>query len=145
MLADDDADDRDLFGEAISATHPNIHCYFAENGNELLETLSGLKEMPHIVFLDINMPVMDGWECLRLLRAEQRFAKVHVIMYSTSSMKQDVDRALKAGATCFLTKPGSFADLTLLLSLIIDHIDTDIRCVHAKLTGEQGRFFFCRR
>lgn len=144
MLADDDADDRELFGEAIGGIDPSILCYYTENGKELLTKLISLSALPHIIFLDINMPVMDGWECLKMLRNDERYNAIQVIMYSTSSVKKDVDQALKMGANCFFTKPIAFTDLRFILSLIINNAEPDFYHVLSGLNDHQKSFIFCR-
>jgi CheY-like chemotaxis protein len=120
LLADDDADDKTLFCEALSEIDPTVVCYTAGDGKEALTILSGNQiEKPDIIFLDINMPVMDGWQCLARLKEHADHKNIPVIMYSTSSYQRDIDLALASGAFCFFTKPSDYRELRSILRLIV--------------------------
>jgi CheY-like chemotaxis protein len=116
LLADDDADDADIFCEALNVVAPLMEFHTVENGLELFELLA--KDRPDIIFLDINMPVMDGWDCLRKLKANAEYRSIPAVMYSTSSAKKDVDMAYSLGAALFLTKPESFSRLSKILEIV---------------------------
>src|SRR5262245_34727165 len=119
LLADDDADDKTLFCEALAEINPGIVCHTAGDGKEALAILAKdqLKK-PDIIFLDINMPVMDGWQCLGRLKEDAKHRNIPVIMYSTSSYQRDIDLALESGAFCFFTKPSDYRELRSILKLI---------------------------
>lgn len=120
LLADDDSDDKTLFCEALSEIDPKIVCHTAGDGKEALTILSEKKvDQPDIIFLDINMPVMDGWQCLGRLKENPNYKDIPVIMYSTSSYQRDIDLALSSGAFCFLTKPSDYRELKSILNLIV--------------------------
>ena len=72
FLADDDADDRSFFTEAVEKLGNSIVCYAVKNGALIFHLLNDKGILPDIIFLDINMPVMDGWECLKQLKAEKK-------------------------------------------------------------------------
>ena len=119
LLADDDADDASIFCEALTAIAPVMECYTAENGIELFEMLlRHLPDPPDVIFLDINMPVMNGWQCLRKLKADADFRDIPVIMYSTSSAKKDIDLAYNLGVRVFLTKPEDVRELGKILEIV---------------------------
>jgi CheY-like chemotaxis protein len=120
LLADDDTDDKTLFCEALAEADPKIICHTAADGKEALSLLSksSIAE-PNIIFLDINMPVMDGWQCLSRLKEDKNYKDIPVIMYSTSSYQRDIDLALQGGAFCFLTKPSDYRELRSILRLIV--------------------------
>src|SRR5882762_9611818 len=90
LLIDDDTDDRELFSEALATVDPVIVCDQATDGAEALDRLrrSELCE-PDIIFLDINMPVMNGWQFLTKLKSEEKYKHIPVIVYSTSSNQKD--------------------------------------------------------
>ena len=111
FLADDDRDDTDLFSEALRKIDNRIIFRSAANGRELLELLHTTKEKPEIIFLDINMPELDGWESLKTLKKHENLREIPVVMYSTSSAFLDGNRAIKEGAVCYLEKPFSFIKL----------------------------------
>jgi CheY-like chemotaxis protein len=119
FLIDDDADDVELFMEALAETSPSDVCYHAIDGQEALDKLNNHEiDPPDIIFLDINMPGMNGWQCLRLLKSSDTYKDIPVVMYSTSSTKRDKDIALNLGAQSFLTKPADYQDLKKLLMLL---------------------------
>ena len=111
FLADDDRDDTDLFGEALRKIDNRIVFRSAANGKELIEQLHVTQEKPEIIFLDINMPELDGWESLKTLKRNENLREIPVVMYSTSSAFLDGNRAIKEGAVCYLEKPFSFVKL----------------------------------
>lgn len=119
LLADDDADDKTLFCEALAEIDSSIVCHTASDGKEALAILSEKQiEKPSIIFLDINMPVMDGWQCLGRIKQNNDHRDIPVIMYSTSSYQRDIELALESGAFCFFTKPSDYRELRNILRLI---------------------------
>ena len=108
-LADDDADDREILAEALIAVDPSIILKQAENGIELMEILADIKDhFPEILFLDINMPGKGGFECLEEIRREEGLKEIIIIILSTSSDPEDIERALELGASFYAVKPYSF-------------------------------------
>ena len=127
LLADDDEDDAMLFREALKDIDPEIICYYALDGREAIHKLDKEEfEIPHIIFLDVNMPGMDGWLCLTRLKEDRRFNHIPVIMYSTSSYKKDADKALELGALCFFTKPNDFKQLKKILEVVASNLNGDL-------------------
>jgi CheY-like chemotaxis protein len=118
FLADDDLDDSELFIECVHEIDPTVVCYCATNGQEALDTL-GQIDLPDIIFMDINMPIMNGWQCLAEIKENKKLKAIPVIMYSTSSHQKDIDRAFDLGALCFLIKPYEFKDLKEALMAVI--------------------------
>lgn len=118
LLADDDPDDASLFCEALHRVK-SAECHTVENGLELFKLLSGKQSnFPDIIFLDINMPLMDGWECLKKLKESSNYNNIPIIMYSTSSARQDIERAYNLGAQLFMTKPEEFGELSEILEIL---------------------------
>lgn len=124
LLIDDDADDSELFREALEETDPAISLQCAENGEEALNLLKQI-EKPGIIFLDINMPRMNGWECLKRLKSSQEYSHIPVIMYSTSSHQREIDIAINLGALSFFTKPHSYKELKNMIKGVIDKMQSD--------------------
>jgi CheY-like chemotaxis protein len=115
VLADDDEDDRNLFKEAVEETASNVKVNIVKNGEELMRFL--LKEgtqLPDIIFLDLNMPVKNGQECLEEIRGNNKLKHIPVIIYSTSSSRSHVDETFNNGANLYVLKPESFIDLKLI-------------------------------
>ena len=116
LLADDDEDDTELFGEALSAIEPPVNFYHVETGQAVFQFLSnGQNKKPNIIFLDINMPEMSGWQCLSKLKNHIEYKDIPVIMYSTSSNQREKEIAFELGAWGFFTKP---SDLKMLLKVL---------------------------
>lgn len=112
MLADDDIDDRDLFAEAIHELALNVSLELVEDGNELLTVLlSENYPLPHVLFLDLNMPNKNGRECLEIIRSNERLKNIVVVIYSTSSSQRDIDDTFEKGANLYVRKASSFSDL----------------------------------
>lgn len=131
FLVDDDADDTLLFNEVLNEVNPGVKLISATNGQEALSTLNTIGEFPDLIFLDLNMPRMDGKECLRLIKTNAEYGHIPVFMYSTSSMPKDIQEAIANGAACFITKPSSLKELKHILSTIIsslpDRLDTALK------------------
>lgn len=83
-LIDDDDDDRDFFAIALAEVDRTVLLKTAESAEKALQTLEAREVIPDIIFLDINMPRIDGWECLRLMRKLPSLKETPVIIYSTS-------------------------------------------------------------
>ena len=119
FLIDDDADDTLLFQDVLAELELPIRFNSAINGLDALKRLR--KEhgnLPDVIFLDLNMPVMDGKECLAHLKADPQLSHVPVIMYTTSSQSKDIEETLMSGAVCFITKPTSLKALREILVAI---------------------------
>lgn len=109
VYADDDPDDLQLFREAIKEINSSFNCITVRSGDELLKLLeSGI--FPDIIFLDINMPAMTGFECLQKLRANMNFNDIQVILLSTAIHPLD-DETIKGLKAEFLLKQNTYGDL----------------------------------
>lgn len=121
LLIDDDCDDREIFCEALEILSELDVCHAVSNGERAFELLSKI-DLPQLIFLDINMPVMNGWECLKRLKRDDTYREIPVIMYSTSSYHEDIEKARKLGALCFFSKPHDFKELKNSLHAVILHL-----------------------
>jgi CheY-like chemotaxis protein len=127
LLVDDDLDDTGLFSEALNEVDPAIICYVEHNGKAALDKLDSKEfERPDIIFVDINMPGMNGWQCLAELKKDDRYKNIPVIMYSTSSYSGDADKAIEMGALCFFTKPSDYNLLKDILKAFAENLDGSI-------------------
>ena len=125
LLIDDDRDDRDFFCQAVAKVS-DLYCIALDDGNKMFPKLTNEEiNRPDIIFLDVNMPQMNGWECLELLKHSERFKDIPVIMYSTSKHKEETDKAKVLGALYFFTKPSDFSVLKKGLSNLIEHLQND--------------------
>ena len=126
LLADDDLDDIILFCEALREVDPSIHCHTVNDGAAALELLDELPNLPDLIFLDINMPRMNGWECLAKLKESEKYGTIPVLMYSTSTLEKDANMALDLGALCFFSKPHQFNELRKVLEVIASNLGDNL-------------------
>ncbi len=119
LLVDDDGDDQVLFVDALSLVNSNIECNIVNNGLEALLSLRSKTPIPDIIFLDLNMPKMNGYECLAEIKNEVRLRHIPVVIYSTSKTDSDKQLTLEMGAKYFFTKPGDFTALMKELGRIL--------------------------
>lgn len=120
-LADDDADDREIFVDVCLDIEADIKVFLFKNGKELIDYLSAADNViPSILFLDINMPIKDGFECLKSIRCNLGLNELCVIVYSTSISLSDVKKARDLGADGFLQKPASYKSLKSAVQNILD-------------------------
>lgn len=120
LIADDDQEDCELFHEAIHDIDPMIKCWTARDGKQCLNVL--MKELilpPDYIFLDINMPLMNGKDTLIEIKKNTKLRDIPVVMYSTTSDTKEIQSYYKLGAHDFLIKPNNFNKLVEALSSII--------------------------
>jgi CheY-like chemotaxis protein len=110
LYAEDDPEDLDTFQDIINLIDPQIKIFHARNGSELFDILDNSVILPDYVFLDINMPVLDGRECLKKIRSDKRFRSVPVVIYTTSNRPEDIDDLKKLGAYQYFVKPNTFKE-----------------------------------
>lgn len=112
FLIDDDSDDREIFEEALSSIGIDIDFQEAENGEVAFKKLKDPQfKKPDIIFLDLNMPKMDGRQFLQEIKNTNAFKDIPVIIYSTSSNAGDIKFTLEHKATKFMTKQNSIYSL----------------------------------
>ncbi|WP_164851179.1 response regulator [Larkinella soli] len=115
IITDDDEDDRLLFKSVFDTTWLDCDVTFACDGVELLDTLGKASQLPALIFLDLNMPRMDGFMTLRELRSNPAYRTVPVIIFTTSSLPEHIAQCYEMGANSFLTKPSGYHQLTQLI------------------------------
>jgi CheY-like chemotaxis protein len=116
LLADDDSADRLLFKEALEELEISPTVHTVNNGMELMAYLNEKKaRVPHLIFLDLNMPRKNGLECLKEIRSIEKLKDVSIAIYSTSDNVKDMDETFSNGANIYITKPNDFNILKQLL------------------------------
>ncbi len=112
MLVDDDADDREIFKLAISQINGGLDLKMFTNGKEIIDYMRGANRvLPNLLFLDLNMPSMNGIECLKEIKQDPGLRHITVIVYSTSSSEKDIKQTFLEGANIYLNKPADFETL----------------------------------
>jgi DNA-binding response OmpR family regulator len=131
IIIDDDSEDRQFLIDALKAIDDKL---------EVLEAPTCMHGLTHLdirindpidyIFLDINMPITNGKECLAIIKRNSFLKDIPVVMLSTSSHVQDIEDCLNAGAHLYLVKPNSFSELVGCLSFL--------RSDPPSLTAEKG-------
>jgi CheY-like chemotaxis protein len=120
LFVDDDVEEREFFVDALSYVAPAVECILAKDCEHALAVLEETSGPPHYIFLDINMPGIDGRTCLTKLRKDQRYQNIKVVMYSANSEPSLMEEYKALGATYFLIKPATFSNLCDSLSILFD-------------------------
>jgi CheY-like chemotaxis protein len=120
FLIDNDEDDQEIFQMAIREVNPFISCIVANDGIIALENLKNSLK-PSFIFVDMNMPLMNGKQCLEEIRKIPHLANVPVYIYSTGANPTSIAETKALGASDFLIKPSGFRQLVELLSTVIPH------------------------
>jgi CheY-like chemotaxis protein len=119
LLADDDSDDRLFFQEAFEEIKIKTLVQTVKDGVELMNYLKSSDQLPHILFLDLNMPRKSGMDCLKEIRRIDRLKDMAIAIYSTSSTEEDIEETFVQGANVYIKKPSDFLVLKKLLSQVI--------------------------
>jgi CheY-like chemotaxis protein len=109
LVVDDNPVSRELIREVLEG--PQQRILEAEDGEEALEKV--LQEEPDLVLLDIQLPLLDGYEVLRRIRGNPRFARLPVIALTAFAMPEDSAKALALGFDGYVTKPIDVTSLRL--------------------------------
>jgi CheY-like chemotaxis protein len=120
FLVDDDEDDRDFFLSVFETMRDRVVCETADNGLSAWERLTQTSYRPDLIFLDLNMPVMNGKQLLQKIRGHANLQRIPVIILSTSSNDKTIQDAREAGAADFITKPNKLSVLEHRLKAVID-------------------------
>lgn len=121
LLADDDEDDRTFFNDAIKELKMNNKLTIFKDGEELMDYMSDPNALiPHILFLDLNMPCKTGHDCLKEIRANPRFKDLSIAIYSTSSSEKDIENTFIGGANVYIKKPSDFNKLKKVIKDVVN-------------------------
>ena len=120
LLADDDEDDRLFFMDAFGEMKIRTKVRTVNDGVELIQHLSKPNIiLPHVLFLDLNMPLKNGMECLKEIKTNNRFKDIAIAIYSTSASEEDIEHTFVNGANVYIKKPSDFDTLKKILSEVI--------------------------
>ncbi|WP_207919025.1 response regulator [Flavobacterium sandaracinum] len=121
LIADDDDEDIELFNEALAELKMDSKLTSFKNGEVLMNYLENIEnKLPHILFLDLNMPCKTGHECLKEIRANSRFIDVSIAIYSTSSSEKDIEETFVQGANIYIKKPNDFSKLKKIIKDVVN-------------------------
>jgi len=122
VFAEDDPDDVFLIDRALRRARPDLVTRAVRDGIELMEYLSACDAaaLPSLLFIDLNMPRMDGREVLRTLHGDARFRHLPVVVLTTSVEPQDRQQAMDLKAFAFISKPEAFKAMVAVLQSLLD-------------------------
>jgi CheY-like chemotaxis protein len=116
LLADDDADDCLFFKDAVTVFIEPDNFTAVHDGEELMQLLNRkTSKLPDMLFLDLNMPRKNGFECLAEIKRYEKLKPLPVVIFSTSHVYAEINAAFKAGANVYIRKPRSFEQLVKLI------------------------------
>ncbi len=119
LLADDDADDCHFFSEALLKSGLATQLTVVHDGEQLMQLLTHVSKLPDVLFIDINMPIKDGFECLEEIKRTEKLATLPVIVLSTSTYEEDADLVYRLGARYYISKPTTISQLQQVIKLAL--------------------------
>ena len=120
LLAEDDDDDRLFFKDAIEEIKVKTVVSMVNDGVELMDFLLNPNvHLPHLVFLDLNMPRKNGMQCLKEIRSNHKLKELSIAVYSTSALEKDIEETFINGANIYIKKPNDFEVLKNILAKVI--------------------------
>lgn len=121
LLIDDDAEEHEIFTIAMIRLNPFLNCISVKSGTHAVERLrSDVNFTPDYIFLDLNMPGMDGKQCLAQLQKIERLQGVPIVIFSTSSNETDVKETMSMGSYGYVVKPDTISELVGTLGQILN-------------------------
>ncbi|MBK5283826.1 MAG: response regulator [Bacteroidia bacterium] len=120
LLADDDESDRMLFKEAFEELEIQTIVHTVNDGKQLMDYLTKKgTRLPHLLFLDLNMPRKNGVQCLKEIRSNLKLKNISVAIYSTSASEKDIEETFQSGANVYIKKPNDFSVLKQVLDKVV--------------------------
>lgn len=119
LLIDDDEDDQEIFLTALECTEKPVRCTVVDNARNALSQITKGELETDLIFLDLNMPLMNGQQFLAEIKKNENLREIPVVILSTSSNSATVAQVKELGACHFFTKPGRFEDLVAILEKVL--------------------------
>ena len=123
LLAEDDEDDQELIALAFSKITSDHKFEIANNGQELLERLQAHSNLPCLIILDLNMPVLNGIQTLAALNTDPRLHKVPKIILTTSDNDDNKKKSFSNGAVDYFVKPSTMNDFISTAQKMLTYCD----------------------
>ncbi len=118
LLVEDDEDNRDLVTFVVQKSRLDIELEIAENGEEAIER--ALARTPHLILMDMQMPVMDGWTAVPILKSKDETKNIPIIAITAQAKAEDKARTIEIGCAEHFSKP---MDPEELVSLIKKYVE----------------------
>jgi CheY-like chemotaxis protein len=125
LLADDDEDDLFMFEEALKEIGAPTSLITASDGEQLMDALNELNgNLPDVLFLDLNMPRKNGFQCLLEIRQNKKFSALRTIIFSTSYEEEVIESLYRNGADHYIRKPTEFNELKMIIERVLRIVDS---------------------
>ncbi len=111
FYADDDQEDLDFFREIVDAIDDTVVVHTQSTGQQLMKALNNPPPTPHLIFLDINMPGMNGFDVLKKVRGSENHKGLPIVIFSTSGDEDAIKKSRELGATFYVQKSSVFDQL----------------------------------
>jgi CheY-like chemotaxis protein len=113
LLVEDDEDNRDLVVFVVARSRLDIELEIAENGQEALD--KAFAKPPNLILMDMQMPVMDGWHAVPILKADDRTKEIPIIAFTAQAKAEDKARTKEIGCVEHYSKPMDPEELLTLI------------------------------
>ena len=124
LLVDDDRDDQDIFKFALNKVFPEFRCIIADDGDIAMRILQQQDRSPEFIVMDINLPRLNGLDCLAAIRKIHDLQEIPIFMYSTCGQSDIIQKCMSLGASGFYTKSSNLTDLENSLRDIVSLLKT---------------------
>ena len=111
LYAEDDPEDVEVFGEALKEINPSIVFQSVKDGSEVIPFLENSVLLPNYIFLDVNMPVVSGRDCIIQLKKSVKYSSIPVVIYTTSNREEDRKDLIRLGAARYIIKPNTYTEV----------------------------------
>ena len=115
LLCDDDLDDCHFFKDALETLSQTAKLTIVHDGEQLMHLLKETKSLPDVLFLDLNMPRKNGFECLSEIKLDAKLKHLPIIIFSTSLEQEVLKQLYNNGARYFIRKPAEFTQIQKML------------------------------
>ena len=135
LYADDDTDDQELMHEVMQQTGSGVNIISVRNGEEVLDFLATLhkgEHYPSLIVLDINMPIIGGYQTQKLLKLNPVYSKIPVTIFSTSNLLEEKRKAKRYGALSFISKPLYYRELLKVCRTLADFCNNEPEMVNGE-------------
>jgi len=119
VLVDDDRDDHEIFRSACAQVDHRVHVLGFDSGDQAIRNLSVMPSLPDVIFLDLNMPRLNGVDVLEKLKDSAQLKSVPVVIYSTSFDSTVREKCSSLGAIEIMEKPSCFDALCTRLQTVL--------------------------
>jgi DNA-binding response OmpR family regulator len=126
LVIDDDGDDIYFFFKAVDMIDPKIKLHTAIDGEAGLKVARSMDKLPDFVFLDVNMPKMNGMQCLKAFKSDAKLSNIPVIVMSTSRAVEEMVEMRQLGCASYFEKPPTLRELAAIIAGVIKGVEKPV-------------------